>query len=59
MGKRGLVYMLLSISELVHLNVSLSCLPIWLYAKGNMCFMMFTLHHHHCSFITDKDITHI
>ena len=31
----------------------LLCLLIWLYAKGNMWFMMFTLHHHHCSFITD------
>ena len=35
------------------------CLPIWLYAKGNMSFMMFTLHHHDCSIITDKDLTHI
>ena len=34
------------------------CLPIWLYANGNMWFMMFTLPHHHCSFITDKDLTH-
>ena len=33
--------------------------PIWLYAEGNMWFMSFTLHHHHCSFITDKDLTHI
>ena len=39
--------------------LSLLCLPIWLYAKGNTWFTMFTLHDHHCSFITDKDLTNI
>ena len=37
----------------------LLCSPIWLYANDNMWFIMFTLHHHHCSFITDEDLTHI
>ena len=54
LGKRGLVYMLLSISELVHLYAPTF---VWLYAKGNIWFMTFTLHHHHSSFITDN--THI
>ena len=53
-GKSGLVYVLSSMTELV----PCLCLPIWLYAKGNMWFMMFTLSHHY-SFITDKDLTHI
>ena len=37
----------------------LLCLPIWLYGNENMWFMVFTLHHHYCSFIKYKDLTHI
>ena len=53
--------MLLSINELVHLYV-----PTFVFAHFGavptvhvICFMMFTLHRHHCSFTTDKDLTHI
>ena len=41
------------------LMLPLFCVPIWFYAKGYMWFMMFTLHHHHCCFITNKDLTNI
>ena len=56
-GKRVLVNCCLSVSLYTCMLPHL-CLPIRLHAKGNMWFMKFTLHHHHCSFITDTDLTH-
>ena len=58
LGKRGLIYMSLSISEPVYLYAPTYAFAIWRYAKGNMWFIMFTLHHHHCNFVTDMDLRH-
>ena len=43
--KRRLVYMLLSISEHVHVYAPTFVFAYLAHAKGNMWFMMFTLHH--------------
>ena len=48
--------MLLSTSKLVSSHV---CVCLFGGMPTVICFIMFTLHRHHCSFITDKDLTHI